>query len=130
MARDPRALPRATCVLPTGQALTAPRIYVSGTSSIVDHEAVHRGDIESQCHTALENIRRLICADNTARYGLARGYELTDLDQIKVYVRHAEHMGRVRNICGKAFSPSAEIAYLNVDICRSDLLVEIEGVAR
>ncbi len=121
---------RATYVRPAGQAKAEPRMYVSGTSSIVGHETVHRGDLESQCLTALGNIRCLIEEDNTARYGLTHGYGLADLDQIKIYVRHAEHIPLVRNICSKVLSPDAEIAYLNLDMCRSDLLVEIEGVAR
>jgi len=128
-ARSP-SFARATYVLPAGPAEAAGRIYVSGTSSIVGHETVHRGDVENQCQTALENISCLIEADNTMKYGLVRGYGLADLDRIKVYVRRAEHIESARNICSKVFAPRAEVAYLNVDMCRADLLVEIEGVTR
>ncbi|MEU9886549.1 hypothetical protein [Sphaerisporangium sp. NPDC051011] len=37
-------------------------------------------------------------------------------------------MEAVRRACSGAFSPHAAIAYVNVDICRDDLLVEIEGI--
>jgi hypothetical protein len=45
-----------------------------------------------------------------------------------VYVRTRQDLPVVREICAKAFSPAADIAFLNVDLCRSDLLVEIEGI--
>ncbi len=43
-------------------------------------------------------------------------------------MRHRRDIATVREICTQAFDPAADIAFLNVDICRSDLLVEIEGV--
>jgi enamine deaminase RidA (YjgF/YER057c/UK114 family) len=108
----------------------SPRTYVSGTSSVAGHETVHQGDVEMQCHTALGNIRYLISAQNTARHGLAQGYELADLNQVKVYVHHAKDIQAVQNICGKALLPRARIAFLNAEMCRRDLLVALEGVAR
>ena len=104
-------------------------IYVSGTASITGHETRHEGDIVKQTHLALENIGRVIGATNLWNYDLGAGYFLGNLDDIKVYVRHAEHIPVVRQICEQAFSPAADVRYLNVDICRSDLLVEIEGIA-
>ena len=47
---------------------------------------------------------------------------------IKVFVRDQRDLLTVREICAKAFSPAADIAFLNVDLCRADLLVEIEGI--
>lgn len=107
----------------------AGNIYVSGTASITGHETRHEGDIVKQTHLALENIGRVIGGSNLWSYELTAGYFLANLDKIKVYVRHAEHLPIVRQICEKAFSPAAEVRYLNVDICRADLLVEIEGIA-
>ncbi|MBM2619671.1 hypothetical protein JIG36_29535 [Actinoplanes sp. LDG1-06] len=105
------------------------RVYVSGTASITGHESRHAGDVVRQTHLSLENIARVIGAGNLYEHGIGDGYFLSDLDQIKVYVRHAEHIPAVRAICTRAFSPAAEVRYLNVDVCRSDLLVEIEGIA-
>ncbi|WP_206507991.1 FkbO/Hyg5 family chorismatase [Streptomyces chrestomyceticus] len=115
---------------PPQDAPTHDRLYVSGTASIVGHASVHAGRIEEQVRTTLDNIAGVIGDANAAAHGLAHGYRLTDLYRAKVYVRHAEHLDAVRRLCAEAFAPEAEIAYLNVDICRSDLLVEIEGIAR
>lgn len=105
-------------------------IFVSGTASILGHETVFEGDIEKQCEVTLQNISLLISHQNCLDHGLLRGATLQDLDQIKVYVRNSGDIARVREICGAAFSPGANIVYLNVDICRSSLLVEIEGVVQ
>ncbi|MBU2663849.1 FkbO/Hyg5 family chorismatase [Actinoplanes bogorensis] len=105
------------------------RVYVSGTASITGHESRHEGDLVRQTHLSLENIARVIGASNLWEHGIGDGYFLANLDHIKVYVRHAEDIPVVRGICERAFSPAAEVRYLNVDVCRSDLLVEIEGIA-
>jgi chorismate lyase/3-hydroxybenzoate synthase len=103
-------------------------VYVSGTASILGHRTVHAGDIDLQCDVALENIARLVSAENLDRYGIEDAYELKELRFVKVYIRHAEHLPQVRAKCAAAFPAHTEIVYLHVDVCRSDLLVEIEGI--
>lgn len=103
-------------------------IFVSGTASIIGHETIHEDDIVAQCETTLENISLLISQKNCADNDIDAGASLTDLDSIKVYVRHAQHIPVVKKICAKHFSSEARVVFLNVDICRSNLLVEIEGV--
>jgi chorismate lyase/3-hydroxybenzoate synthase len=103
-------------------------LYVSGTASIRGHRTLHRGDLDRQVACALDNIDRVVGRDNLAAHGVAGGYSVADLRNIKVYVRRPEDLERVRAICRDAFAPEADVAFLDVDICRPDLLVEIEGV--
>lgn len=103
-------------------------VFISGTASILGYETVHRGDIEQQCDVALRNIANLVGPSNRALAHDVGSRKLQDLRHVKVYVRHAEHLPIVRERVARAFPPPAEVAFLNVDICRSDLLVEIEGV--
>jgi len=77
---------------------------------------------------ALDNIDRLVGRHNLAAHGVAGGYSVADLRNIKVYVRRREDVERVRALCRDAFAPEADVRFLDVDICRADLLVEIEGV--
>jgi chorismatase len=102
-------------------------VFVSGTASILGHETAHPGDVEMQCRTTLENIEHLISADNLAPYGLP-GHRLHDLRQVKVYVKHRSDLDLVTKVCREVLSPEVEPAVFGVDICRSDLLVEIEGI--
>lgn len=104
-------------------------LHVSGTAAVVGHETVHQGDVVAQCLVALGNIERVVARENLACHGLDVGFALTDLHRVKVYIRHAEEVLVVREVCRAAFAPHAEVRYLVVDLCRADLLVEIEGVA-
>lgn len=102
--------------------------YVSGTASILGHETVFKGDIKKQCETTIKNIETLISQSNLQNYGINQNYSLNDLDCIKVYVKNEEDFPIVQNICMESFSSNNSIAYLKADICRNDLLVEIDGL--
>lgn len=104
------------------------QIFVSGTASVVGHETAHRGNLVKQCQQALENIELVISSGNLAAHGVSASRGLRDMRNIKVYVRKFEDLPTVRGICREAFSADANIAYFTVDICRADLLVEIEGI--
>ncbi|GAA1027312.1 MULTISPECIES: FkbO/Hyg5 family chorismatase [Amycolatopsis] len=106
-------------------------LFVSGTASILGADTAHVDDIAGQTLETLRNIDVLVGSENLGRHGVrGDGYTVRDLDQVKVYVRDSAHISTVRNICSLVFSPGSEIAYFNVDVCRPDLLVEIEGVCR
>ncbi|MCX4660593.1 FkbO/Hyg5 family chorismatase [Streptomyces uncialis] len=104
-------------------------VYVSGTASIVGDDTVHHDDIAAQVDATLANIEALISPGNLREHGVEGGYGLKDLDSIKVYVRDEHDLPLVRARCAEVFPDHADIAYLNVDVCRPDLLVEIEGIA-
>ncbi|MEV8442052.1 FkbO/Hyg5 family chorismatase [Actinosynnema sp. NPDC051121] len=107
---------------------SAGTLFVSGTASIVGDETVRRDDVLGQVEVTLGNIADLIGAANLHRHGLGGGYSLTDLDLVKVFVRDAADLPAVRARCARSLSPDARVVYLNVDVCRPDLLVEIEGI--
>lgn len=110
----------------TGEFLTT---WVSGTASIVDSETVHVGDVEKQTEQTLTNIENLISASNFERCGWADGgAELADLAKIRVYVKRPEDYEACRAVCEKRLGAIPAI-YALADVCRPDLLVEIEGVA-
>ncbi len=103
--------------------------WISGTASILNSETVHAGDIERQTHQTIDNIQRLIAAENFARHGAnGAGAELSDLAKVRVYVKHLEDFEKCRAICHQRLGDLPTI-YARADVCRSDLLVEIEGVA-
>jgi enamine deaminase RidA (YjgF/YER057c/UK114 family) len=103
--------------------------WVSGTASIVDSESCHPGDPAMQTKQTLDNIERLIAADNFAARGLkGAGASLRDLAKIRVYLKRPEDLAKCRAICERRLGPVPAI-YAVADICRPELLVEIEGVA-
>ncbi len=93
-------------------------IFVSGTASIVGHESRHASDLQSQAAETIENLRAVIGATG-----------ITDFDHwaFKIYLRNPAHRGAVELALIRAFSPACQRLYLHGEICRRELLVEIEA---
>lgn len=100
-------------------------LLISGTASIVGYRTVHDGNAPAQTREAVENIRALVAEAN--RIAGAGAFDLGDL-AYKVYLRRAADLPACAAELRRAFGPGAAILYLRADICRSDLLVEIEAV--
>ncbi len=102
---------------------------VSGTASIVDSRTVHPGDPVRQTEQTIDNIERLIAPDNLARLGLpGAGASLRDIAKLRVYVKNPGDYLACRRVVERRL-PKAPALYLCADVCRPDLLVEIEAVA-
>ena len=103
--------------------------WISGTASIVNSETVHLGDVEKQTEQTIDNIQNLMSRENFERHGVSgAGAQLRDMAKVRVYVKRPEDYEKSRAICDRRFGP-VPIIYAQADVCRSNLLVEIEGVA-
>jgi len=104
-------------------------IWVSGTASIVNSESCHLGDAAQQTEQTIDNIERLIAAENFRLHGLkGAGATLQDLAKIRVYLKRPSDLAKCRAVCERRFG-AVPAVYAVADICRPELLVEIEGVA-
>lgn len=104
-------------------------IFVSGTASITQSETRHVGDPVAQTHETLNNIEALIAEDNLRRHGLpGLGATLADLGMARVYIKLPEHCEAIQAACRERLGDVPTI-YTYADVCRPDLLVEIEGMA-
>ena len=102
---------------------------VSGTASIVNQQTVHPGDAARQTEQTIQNIAILIAPANFARHGLpGAGASLRDLAKLRVYVKRPEDYLVCREVVERML-PGVPVLYLRADVCRPDLLVEIEAVA-
>lgn len=105
------------------------RIYVSGTASINDSETQFVGDPAAQTRRTIRNIFDLISGSNLRRHGL-EGFDATldNLAVARVYIKREADYPLVRSIADEAFR-GTPITYTFTDVCRDDLLVEVEGIA-
>jgi chorismate lyase/3-hydroxybenzoate synthase len=101
------------------------RLFVSGTASIVGHETIHRGDVSAQTRETMVNIGALL--EEANRVVGSSHYSLNDL-KLKVYVRKPSDLPAIEATLSELLNPVASIVYLQADVCREDLLVEIEAV--
>jgi chorismate lyase/3-hydroxybenzoate synthase len=104
-------------------------LFISGTASIVGHETVHLGDVRAQTHETLRNLAAVIAAANDRTSAV---FELARLEAV-VYVRQVADAPVVRAVLDEVLGADAHTVrhavYLEADICRQDLLVEIEAHA-
>ncbi|MDR1923054.1 MAG: hypothetical protein LBQ66_01670 [Planctomycetaceae bacterium] len=105
------------------------QIFVSGTASITNSESRFDGDPASQTEQTLNNIATLIDGDNLAKHGI-NGFKsgLDKLECVRVYVKYPKDFNLVQKICEKHME-NVPILYSVADVCRPELLVEIEGFA-
>ncbi len=99
--------------------------FLSGTASITGHESRHHGCVTAQVEESLENVRALIrAAEERSRQALELASPTTTL---RAYLRDEGHYPLVRDILEQRLGPEAEVLYLRSDICRRELLFEIDG---
>jgi enamine deaminase RidA (YjgF/YER057c/UK114 family) len=104
-------------------------IFVSGTASITNSETRHLDNAALQTAETLDNIEALISEENMAQHGLpCLGSNLRNLGFVRVYVKRQEDYAQVRSMCERRLGELPMI-YAIADVCRPDLLVEIEGIA-
>jgi chorismate lyase/3-hydroxybenzoate synthase len=100
-------------------------LFVSGTASIVGHQTVHPGDAAGQCREALANVEAVLGEAN--RRCLSAPFAAGEL-AYRVYVRRVADFPAIRSTLA-ALLGKADIVYVQADICRRDLLLEIEAQA-
>ncbi len=99
-------------------------LFISGTASIVGHRSIHVGDTAAQTRETLTNIAALL--EEANRVERAARFSLGSL-ACKVYVRRPADLPVIRAELAAALAPDSRVIYLQADICRQDLLVEIEA---
>ncbi len=112
---------RATSLVIDGRR----HIFVSGTASIIGHDTKAAGDLTQQIEITLLNIRHLV-------ESIDPNYQA--LSALRIYIRRAEDFERAQSLVEKYLfevfkqSPdSLTVNYLLADICRDNLLIEIEA---
>ena len=98
-------------------------VYISGTAAIRGEKSFIANDVTKQTIITMENIDYLISKSNYPVNSISRTYKM-----LRVYVKNPSQMEMVRNYM-KANYPEATKIYVCADICRDELLLEIEGIA-
>jgi len=99
--------------------------YVSGTASIVGHETLHIDDVCAQLNESINNIETLVAHANDKHHTQLNAQD--DLLYMKVYIRHREDVEQINQVLAARLSNTTPRALLLGDMCRENLLVEIEA---
>jgi chorismate lyase/3-hydroxybenzoate synthase len=120
--RYPRQYGPAAPTFARGMTTPARQYLISGTAAVVGSASQHRGDIAAQLDETLANLGSLLSAGAGAHERFGSGSVL------KVYLRQPGDAALAESIVRER-APSLEgLLLLGGDICRRELLIEIDGV--
>ncbi len=98
--------------------------YVSGTASIIGHETRHIDDVRAQLNEAINNVEMLVAHANE-QCGTHLNAQ-NNLLYMKVYVRRSEDITCIKQVLAARLPVEVPHVLLLGDMCRDDLLVEVE----
>jgi enamine deaminase RidA (YjgF/YER057c/UK114 family) len=101
-------------------------LFVSGTASIVGHANMHPTDVVAQTRETMANIKAVL--DEANRHASQPGFDLSSL-HYKVYVRNPADLEQIRAELTRSVGNTFKAIYLRADVCRQELLLEIEVTA-
>jgi chorismate lyase/3-hydroxybenzoate synthase len=106
-------------------------LLVGGTASVRGEDSVHIDDLSSQCRETYVNLAALVSA--------ALGRKLTPsvklprllacFRDLRVYFPDRAHEREIEQSIQENFPNLGRLEMLHADLCRAELLVEIEGIA-
>ncbi len=121
------------------QYVALPDLLIGGTASVCGEQSAHDNDITAQTEETLVNLAHLTGAAIQFVHGVDSTNPSTDVEALlrrfqsmRIYYRDARHLDAITNIVWPCVDhlEQSKIEVVHADICRHELLVEIEGTAR
>ena len=98
-------------------------IFISGTAAIKGEQSIGSHSAVEQTAETMEIMDRLVSQENIPTENNGSHYDL-----LRVYVKRKEDIEAVKTFMDTHY-PAVAKHYLIADVCRPELLVEIEGIA-
>jgi len=99
-------------------------IFISGTAAIEGEKTVGAGDPVKQTEITIKNIKELY--SDKVLQKITRENLVPKYGHARVYVKNRKDFAAIKRTYKKHFG-NLPVVYIIADICRNDLLVEIEG---
>ncbi len=99
--------------------------FVSGTAAIRGEQSINSTSARQQTIMTIENIEHLVSSQNLINHG-CRGYDLK-YTKLHIFIKNPKDYEQVKSVAEQAY-PHLPIVYTVADVCRDELLVEIEGI--
>lgn len=101
-------------------------VFISGTASIVGEKTLGMDNALEQTTITINNISDLTSKENLKSIGVTMHKK--NYTYLRAYIKREEDMNTVMKICKEHYG-DIPVLYIKADICRDELLVEIEGEA-
>jgi chorismate lyase/3-hydroxybenzoate synthase len=106
-----------------------PWLLVGGTASILGEDSIHMRDPRRQAVETFENLARLVESGRSSAGCPDRSDPLSAFRELRVYVVREQDADLLRAMVEERFPAGTRVEYAQADLCRQELLVEIEGLA-
>ncbi|NNE04754.1 MAG: hypothetical protein HKO64_08325 [Xanthomonadales bacterium] len=103
----------------------ARQFLISGTASVVGHET-HHDNPTDQVTESIRNVNSLLAEGQRLLGG--KQPRLGDGGVMRIYVRNPDDLGEISTTLEQIVPGDLPRIYLNGDVCRSDLLTEVDGI--
>jgi chorismate lyase/3-hydroxybenzoate synthase len=113
---------RATIMRSNG----ASQFLISGTASILGHQTHHENQVANQVSESLRNVHSLLEEGHRLMGGNAARLDRNGI--LKVYIRNPQDFDLIRTTLEAEAPAEVPRIYLRGDICRANLLTEIDGI--
>ena len=120
--RYPREYGPTAPTFARGMRTASAELLISGTAAVVGHASRHAGDLEAQLGETIANLESLALEAGARAPGLD-GHSI-----MKAYVRHDADAAQVAATLKARLPALGGLLLLAGDICRRELLVEVDGV--
>ena len=104
-------------------------LLIAGTASIIGEDSRHVGCIETQSRETFHNIATVIASATGGDQPPAPA-SLSRLLDLRVHVLHGSDAPTVQAILEEVAPDVGDVEFVEAQLCRRELLVEIEGRAR
>ena len=103
-----------------------PQLFLAGTASIIGHTSQHPDDHVKQTQETIRNVNAIVqrveeennlCQQYSKHKGI-----------LKVYIRYPHQFEEINAQISEHLDGNYDIVFLKGDMCRSELLLEIEGL--
>jgi chorismate lyase/3-hydroxybenzoate synthase len=127
----PPCFARATMIEAPGRDAA---LIVGGTASIIGEESRHIGELQQQAFETFRNLASVVASaggvnlPENASVDQVRAL-LADFTEIRVYHPRESDRAVIETLVKDAFPPSCHVELMQAYLCRSELLIEIEGLA-
>ncbi|MFH0758254.1 MAG: hypothetical protein V2B15_13285 [Bacteroidota bacterium] len=103
------------------------QVYISGTASIREEKTIAEDDVTEQTRITIENVEKLISEQTLSNID-GMPAEQMQIDFFRVYIKNPSDYRMVKHTCESRW-PGISGIYVVSDVCRDNLLVEIEALA-
>ncbi len=102
--------------------------FISGTAAIRGEDSMDCDDAATQTVQTMENIEHLISDHTCNKYGIELSSKVREIHSARAYVKFAKDTVDIKRVVEDRW-PNTSVVYLLGDVCREELLIEIEVVA-